>query len=120
HAVVPAHVRADKILALAMLRARLAEIDPPAASDNFCGHHRQTLRAEALRRAEERIIPMANRGGSVDFQQLIHAVFSTAASRWAYSAAIPFTRRTTWPMTTPVKSKLSCVISCVVTGTAWS
>src|SRR5207244_10784765 len=54
HPVVPAHVRTDKILPLAMLRARLAEIDPPVASDNFCGHHRQPLRTETWRRYEQR------------------------------------------------------------------
>src|SRR5205823_1824553 len=100
HPVVPADVRADKILSLTVLLARLAEIDPSAARDNLRRHHRQAFGTQTLRRSQECIVPVAHFSRGRKHVSCLHAAFSAAARRCAYSLAIPLTRRTTWPMTT--------------------
>src|SRR5687767_11712211 len=54
--IVLPHVGANVILALAVRRAALAEVNPPAARDNLRRHQGQALRAKALGCAQERII----------------------------------------------------------------
>ncbi len=56
HLVVLRHVGADEILADAVRRAALAEVDPAPLGDDLGRHERQALRAEALGHAQKRVV----------------------------------------------------------------
>ena len=62
HLVVQRDVGADEVLADAVRRAALAEIDAAPLGDDLRRHQRQALGAEALRHAQERVVAQLSHG----------------------------------------------------------
>jgi len=60
-AIEPAHVRADEVVALAVLGAPLLEINAPPSLDDLGVDHPQALGAQAAGDAQKRVIAQRHR-----------------------------------------------------------